>query len=61
VLKKVNGSYEVSIVDLATEAQTSVIGAPEDGGTIALSQDGKTLYVGVCNPKVGNVQVFEGM
>jgi DNA-binding beta-propeller fold protein YncE len=58
VLKKENGNYSISVINMATEAQIGVIGAPLGAGVMTISPDGKTLYVGVCDPKFGNIQVY---
>jgi len=58
VLKGEGASRNVAVVDLATQAVTSVLPAPAGSVDVVLSPDGSTLYQVVGTPDVGNVQVL---
>ncbi len=58
VLKGEGAGRNVAVVDLATQAVTSVLPAPAGSVDVVLSPDGSMLYQIVGTPDVGNVQVL---
>jgi DNA-binding beta-propeller fold protein YncE len=60
VLKSTQGGAagNVSVIDLATEAQINALPAPAHSVGLQLSPDGRSLYLVVGTPTLGNVQQF---
>jgi hypothetical protein len=52
-----NGT-NVAVVNLATEAVSAALPAPESAVAVTTSADGSTLYEAVGTPTIGNVQAF---
>ena len=58
VLKSNGISFNVAVVDLATEKDVTALPAPNNSVGLVISQDASTLYALVGTPAVGNVQSF---
>jgi hypothetical protein len=48
----------VAVVSIATESDVRALPAPDNAVDIAIAPDGRTIYMGVGTPTVGNVQAF---
>ncbi len=59
VLAQVGSSWQILVIDPATEQLKKVLPAPAHAVALAISPDGRTLYIGVGTPHYGNLQVLE--
>ena len=58
VLKSNGVSFNIAVVDLATEKDVTALPAPANSVGLVISQDASTLYALVGTPAVGNVQSY---